>query len=213
MKKFAFTLAEVLITLSILGVVAAITIPNVVNSYKERVLVTQLKRAYSIVLNAVDIALVEHRNEDWAKKGAFQKYVSPYLNIKKDCTGKYGQSCTPVEDYQDLWPYSDKNPDFSLSCRNGNYDNNNCFYTKLILNNGMIIYARDTGLSNSIVTIDINGAKKPNRWNVDLFYFTLSKDTGLSPTDGVCDYKHHGETYCAAYVLRTGNMNYLHKKI
>ena len=46
-KKFAFTLAEVLITLSILGVVAAISIPNIIQQYQKRVTITKLKKAYS----------------------------------------------------------------------------------------------------------------------------------------------------------------------
>ena len=36
MKKYGFTLAEVLITLGIIGVVAAITIPTLVSNYKQR---------------------------------------------------------------------------------------------------------------------------------------------------------------------------------
>ena len=44
-KSFsAFTLAEVLITLAIIGVVAAVTIPSLVNKYQERVKITKLKK-------------------------------------------------------------------------------------------------------------------------------------------------------------------------
>ena len=52
-RKIAFTLAEVLITLSIIGVVAALTLPSVVAHYKEKVLVTQVKKAYSEMQNAL----------------------------------------------------------------------------------------------------------------------------------------------------------------
>ena len=51
--KIAFTLAEVLITLGIIGVVAALTLPSVVAHYKEKVLVTQVKKAYSEMQNAL----------------------------------------------------------------------------------------------------------------------------------------------------------------
>ena len=48
MKKiYGFTLAEVLITLSILGVVAAIMIPNMIQRYQERATVTKLQKAYA----------------------------------------------------------------------------------------------------------------------------------------------------------------------
>ena len=52
-KKLAFTLAEVLITLAIIGVVAAMTMPSLIAKYKEQVLVNQVKRTYSEMQNAL----------------------------------------------------------------------------------------------------------------------------------------------------------------
>ena len=52
-KKFkAFTLAEVLITLGIIGVVAALTLPTLIQNHQKQVYVTQLKKAYSTINNA-----------------------------------------------------------------------------------------------------------------------------------------------------------------
>ena len=51
-KTKAFTLAEVLITLGIIGVVAALTLPNLVANYKKQVLVTQLKAEVNIIENS-----------------------------------------------------------------------------------------------------------------------------------------------------------------
>ena len=50
--KNSFTLAEVLITLSILGVVAAISIPNIINNYQKRLNITKLQKAYSVLETA-----------------------------------------------------------------------------------------------------------------------------------------------------------------
>ncbi len=44
--KYGFTLAEVLITLGIIGVVAAMTLPNLIANYRSKVAVTQLKKMY-----------------------------------------------------------------------------------------------------------------------------------------------------------------------
>ena len=44
-KRIAFTLAEVLITLGIIGVVAALTIPTLIQKYEKQVYITQLKKA------------------------------------------------------------------------------------------------------------------------------------------------------------------------
>ena len=53
-NKRAFTLAEVLITLSILGVVAAISIPNIIQQYQKRLTITKLQKAYATLEQAVD---------------------------------------------------------------------------------------------------------------------------------------------------------------
>ena len=56
LKKSAFTLAEVLITLGIIGVVAALTIPNVVSNYKKKVVETRLAKLYSVLNQAVELS-------------------------------------------------------------------------------------------------------------------------------------------------------------
>ena len=47
MNKKGFTLAEVLITFGIIGVVAAITMPMLITHYQKQATVNQLKKAYS----------------------------------------------------------------------------------------------------------------------------------------------------------------------
>ena len=48
----AFTLAEILITLGVIGIVAAITMPTLIQNHKKKVAVTQLKATYSILSQA-----------------------------------------------------------------------------------------------------------------------------------------------------------------
>ena len=55
-RKLAFTLAEVLITLGIIGVVAAITLPTMIAKSKKRVVETQLKEYYSMMNQAFKLA-------------------------------------------------------------------------------------------------------------------------------------------------------------
>lgn len=52
-NKQGFTLAEVLITLGIIGVVVALTLPNLISNYQKKVTATKLKQTYSILSNAV----------------------------------------------------------------------------------------------------------------------------------------------------------------
>ena len=53
MKKRAFTLAEILITLGIIGVVAALTLPSLISNYQKKVTAAKLKQTYSILSNAI----------------------------------------------------------------------------------------------------------------------------------------------------------------
>lgn len=62
--KRAFTLAEVLITLGIIGVVAAITLPSVIANYQKEETVAKLKKTYSVVNQAILQSIVE--NDDYS---------------------------------------------------------------------------------------------------------------------------------------------------
>ena len=59
MRKYAFTLAEVLITLSIIGIVAAMTLPSLVNKVKYKELETALNKNYSILQQALQRAQID----------------------------------------------------------------------------------------------------------------------------------------------------------
>ena len=82
-QKSAFTLAEVLITLAIIGVVAAMTIPTLISDYQEKATITKLKVTYSMLANAWQLA--------YANSGEFKEddpddlynYISPYIRFTK----------------------------------------------------------------------------------------------------------------------------------
>ncbi len=61
-KHFAFTLAEVLVTLAIIGIIAAITLPSIVSSYKKRVVQTKLQKFYYVMNNAIKMSYIENGN-------------------------------------------------------------------------------------------------------------------------------------------------------
>ena len=58
-KKYGFTLAEVLITLGVIGVVAAMTVPNMVTKYKNNVVLTTLKKQYADMFDIIKTKLTE----------------------------------------------------------------------------------------------------------------------------------------------------------
>lgn len=60
MKYFAFTLAEVLITLGIIGIVAAMTLPAIIQKHRNQVVEAKLKKFYTTMNQAVRMAEVEY---------------------------------------------------------------------------------------------------------------------------------------------------------
>lgn len=88
-----FTLAEVLITIGIIGIVASMTIPVLINSYKEKVLVTQAKKSYSNISNTIN-----RWNADNGSVGDYEAFwtsgttneilisLAKYMNTANICT-------------------------------------------------------------------------------------------------------------------------------
>lgn len=93
MSPRAFTLAEVLITLGIVGVIAAITLPNLVANYQKKVTATRLKKVYSNLYNAYNSAELEYgSSENWdypqttenfTVENFWNKYFAPYIRTEK----------------------------------------------------------------------------------------------------------------------------------
>ena len=94
-KKNAFTLAEVLITLGIIGVVAAMTMPVLVSNYKKHEVVTKLKKFHSVMNQALKMSEID--NAEFANWDAselkgwdgetlytwYNKYFAPYFTSKE----------------------------------------------------------------------------------------------------------------------------------
>ena len=66
-RRTAFTLAEVLITLGVIGVVAALTLPNLIQNYEKMVIVNRLKVNFNIMSNAIRMS--ESANGEVAEWG------------------------------------------------------------------------------------------------------------------------------------------------
>lgn len=96
--KNAFTLAEVLITLGIIGVVAAITMPTLISNHKKRVVETKLQKAYSMIAQAMKFSENEHGDSDmWdftILDGAPPRANHEILNtIDNEYFSKYLKNC------------------------------------------------------------------------------------------------------------------------
>ena len=92
-SRQAFTLAEVLITLAVIGIVAALTMPTIITKYQKRIVVTRLEKDYALFNNMLRNAEAEHGfMQNWTfnlgdnlSSDFFNTYVKPFLKIDKVC--------------------------------------------------------------------------------------------------------------------------------
>ena len=171
-KKIAFTLAEVLITIGVIGVVAAVTLPTVIQNHQKKQTVVQLKKAYSELLQAFTMAQKDFgAYEDWylgpfednvvSTKFFFDKVLSPNLKIVKSCFPSSSE-CWAEKTYnlrggeaQDIKLASTR-PERSSFITASGYS---------------VFYWIGKSGTNGWFFVDINGKKNPNILGKDTFVF------------------------------------------
>ena len=105
LKCKGFTLAEVLITLAVIGIVAAMTIPNLVQNYQKKSTAVRIKKAYSMIYQAIKLSEVDNGNfNEWDMglgpsientRKFVQTYIAPYIKGLQECSsGRLDYSCT-----------------------------------------------------------------------------------------------------------------------
>lgn len=178
-KRVAFTLAEVLITLGIIGIVAALTLPSLVANYKEKQLTTAWKKAYSDVANAA--LLMSQNNEDLSTEQKVGEAFAKYLKVDKVCNANKGieQGCwrenTKIYSKDGSYVYSDP-----TDLGGGGV----C----MILTSGTL-FCIDYGGKVSPLYFDINGYLKPNTKGKDVFYALFNRETYMvKPAKGYKQY-------------------------
>lgn len=84
-------MAEVLITLGVIGIVAALTMPNMIKKHRNKVLENQFKAAYSIIQQASYKMYMENEGDfiDFLGNGTGIGYISPYLDKYINLAPKY----------------------------------------------------------------------------------------------------------------------------
>lgn len=235
MKK-AFTLAEVLITIGIIGLVMAMTLPALVQNYQEKVTINRLKKVYSTLSQLyIIVSEKEGPTTEWEVKRNSSGTISGTLSIQ-DIFSRYIkklQICTGMHCQGVGYRFLNGTKDGNSSYRIGN--------NAMILEDGTILRAEST--ANSIVDcnlfrgstealknvcfeifVDVNGKSNPNTFGRDVFIFYWTKNGGILPAGSAqansshvnfstCSPKNTGlySGYgCAAWVLYMENMDYLH---
>ncbi len=185
----AFTLAEVLITLGIIGIVAAMTIPTLIVKYEKKQTVTKLQKMYSILNQAYlfakadggDNILLNNINGNFdmdsetAHKNVadfMENYFLPHLKVAKNCGLSTDNACfgekhnSPSND-QNMATYK-----YNVILQDGSsvsavYNSSKCDENGVCMSGGSILF-----------WLDINGTAKPNMAGKDYFLVKITPDSG-----------------------------------
>lgn len=190
-RKLAFTLAEVLITLGIIGIVAAITISQLINNYKAKRLRTQFLKSYSTIQQAFKEMEADDVSTDPTTYNTLEYYKTfmNYLQAPMDCgigDNKY-LPCVYMRDSssKDYKPYKTYNGKTNASMIL--FDDG-----QIALQDGtLLLFENYAPRMRVFVSVDLNGYNNnPNRWGYDLFTFQLGDnqlkamgDTGTTYTN------------------------------
>lgn len=172
----AFTLAEVLITLGIIGVVAAITIPTLLNNTSDQAYKTAYKKAYSLASQAWLNVMSNNENVDLPNSSNqtqrminFAAFKSKF-QIAKSC----GDPTTApyVADISGCWASGETW--FGLPTISSG--------VAFVDNSGMSWALTVSSVTTNVndIIVDTNGLKGPNKYGQDRFYIPFRTDSGAS---------------------------------
>ena len=168
--KRAFTLSEILITLGIIGIIATMTIPTIINKYRSYVLEVQFKKAYSNLSKAV--LFMKH---DLGIENLWEEYV-----IYDTESATYIKSEDFYNNFDKYIKVVKKTEKYEITNYNGTkktisdvgFDLPKAIY---ILPDGGSV-GRHINNARIRFWIDVNGPyKKPNRYGFDIFEFSINQ--------------------------------------
>ena len=208
-KRAAFTLAEVLITLGIIGVVAALTLPTLIQNHQKQVYVTQLKKAYSTLGNAFNKMAADEGVVDWNQTYCGQLYDLIWNGNSLQSNEALNECFNNLTKQMNVI----KKKEFGETVNNADWCGNVCQ-----ADNYYVFMTSDGVTINSCayfdLLVDVNGVKSPNVEGRDIFSFLVDfSDNKIIPRGSYGDYWKNCSatnlsTGCTAKVLIEGKMNY-----
>ena len=193
-KKIAFTLAEILITLGVVGVVAAMTMPTLIKNYQKNIMLNKLKHTYSLLAQAIRMSEVNNGPaSEWSASQSNSSrfadtYILPYIKTQKTESSECMMTQYPCYKLKD-------NININIWERNGFVD----------------------------FRVDLNGLHPPNQWGKDQFIIILGTTTsttdffknqkrgtlyfrgaGYSSTELKNNCLKSDKIYCGAWIMENG---------
>ena len=179
-RKFAFTLAEILVTLMIIGVIAGMTIPALRQDAMNKSVAVNLKKIYSELNQATALTLSENNTNRMCRTGVMDdettfetEFVNKKLNVITTCNAGSTEKCFGSTELFDA--------------------------TKsYLLNSGIAVAFSSVSCSedtefNQAIYIDVNGPKPPNKGGADQFMIDMN---GLGEVSTSRTYDSNADETC-----------------
>ena len=212
-RRVGFTLAEVLITLGIIGVVSAMTIPTLISNYQEKVLINKAKQAHAIVHNSIKLYMVQNDCYDritclFDTRKTSQQVITEFAKVLKGT-----KICPNLADSQQTKQC--KSYDIKANTpikQNGAYVAGDALSgrNRIVMPSGMTFHISQLDSCDHIYTyelrdefgfvtgetrqeasttcarlyVDINGVDKPNQHGYDIFRYDIKKDGKIDSFGG-----------------------------
>lgn len=199
-KTHGFSLAETLVTLAIIAVVAGMTIPQLITGYQKQETATRLEKIYSTLNNAIAAANAEAPIDSWnfcvagmsaiADDCAIIANIIPKLNVSE----KFRCFISPYSGSVLSECFITKYPSYKTTA--GDYLHYTYGSYVVLLQDGSLIQFSGSAepLWKMTIGVDINGIKGPNKVGIDIFSLKLIKDA----TTGIYKLKnYHDLSNCA----------------
>ncbi len=226
MKRQGFTLAEVLITLGIIGVIAALTLPNLIAQHKKQTWVTQLRKTVSTLEQGFQKMRADAGGVDSLEDTeAFMKMRSNEATYGECHIWNLGTDAVCDDLFKNYMPkyfnivdYPISPSDYVYNFRNDSGADTAFDEFRMIFADGSVIgfdftigrrHPQDNNVQlPGVVHIDVNGFKAPNTYGYDVFLL------GITPTGNLVDWREAdycvgdtasaGDSGCYNYLARNG---------
>ena len=219
-KQLGFTLAEVLITLGIIGVVAAITMPTLMSNIQDRVRAKRIENIHQKLSKVTDKMAVQSGLTGYGTTMDFIQEMAKHMKITKICDNEHLAECWPtqkviISNSGKTWDIADtktakellipakarKDWDDTVGIITGDGTgmilsyNKNCSFD---VDSTGLKYNSSTGKSNSLNCLsgiyDWNGSNKPNKLEKDVIKLGIASGLGVD-----CSVEINGKCYTAPF--------------
>lgn len=212
-KKRGFTLTEVLITLGVIGVVSALTIPTLINNYQTKALAIQIRKSVLDIENQIDILITEEGKTSFGSTSisttdGLDNFMKSHFKVLKTCDSEHTSECFANQEY--IAMEGNKTTNFTCSGTSYLLANSSVICAQKITTQDVEVEENTNSTSTPSVSIpseenkywqelrglnielyvDTNGQEGPNIGGRDMFHMYIRPDGRIYDkavdSDGIC---------------------------